>query len=341
MRKARLSLLALSATVAVLGFTARPAAATWWHHDPACTPDSVGSGSVEIVDDFSGSFWNFSVEYEVFDDDNCANPNPVTGSFTYVYTVTLVDEGPVPISLEELRVLIDEVGFVLDAGFITGGPGVAPSSVDVVDAGIDSVTAAFAPGDFTLGDTSLPIYVVSPYQPGNGTINLDVSAFQGSGPALVPAMLPESCPCTPFFWKLRALGWLWFDHFFPGQQFTDIKARAVELSQGYFTDEADLVGALFYWGFLNVERKAERELAAVLLNVAAGELFPGNTKCRLFSGTEIDLDGDEVGDLTVDGAIGQMITNIESGDWHLQYEAFALGNDINDGRNVLGAVRFH
>jgi hypothetical protein len=91
----------------------------------------------------------------------------VKGSFTYVYTVMLADQGPVPVSLNELRVLIDDVSYVLDAGTITGGPGIAPSSVVVANAPTSSVAATFAPGEFTLGDTSLPIYVISPYRPGS------------------------------------------------------------------------------------------------------------------------------------------------------------------------------
>jgi hypothetical protein len=325
----------------LVGFVPGQALATWWHHDPACDPDSVGSGTVQISDDISGAFWSFTVDFEVFDDDNCANPKPMAGSFTYVYTVTSTDQGPIPISLEEMRILLEDVSFVSEAGVITGGPGVAPTSVDTIDGITQSVSASFDPGDFTLGDTSLPIYVISPYRPGDGTIDLQVIPFTGSGPALVPAVLPEACPCNALFWKLRALNWWWVKQYFPGSQFDDVKARAVELSGGVFADEADLVSALFHWGFLSAKKRAEHQLAALVLNLAAGELYPGNTKCRIFSGTELDLDGDDVADSTVDEQLGVIITAIDSGDANQQNDAFQIALDINLGRTVIDAVTFH
>jgi len=331
----------LAAVMVLAGAWSAPAHATWWWwHSPECDPDSVGSGTVEISDSITGAFWTFGVNYEVFGADNCANPHPVSGSFTYVYTVSLTDQGPVPVSLESLRVRIDDVSYVLESGVITGGPGVAPTQVSVVGSPVSSVTATFDPGSLTLGTMSLPIFVVSPYRPGTGTIDVDVTLFSGSGPALVPKELPEACPCTISFWKLRALNWLWYLGYFPGQQFADIKARAVQLSEGYFANEAALMNALFYSGFLSIRRKAESQLAGVLLNVAAGQLFPGNTRCRLFPGTPIDLNDDGVGDQAVEEAITAIIADIQSGDWHLQYEAFALAEDINEGRNVIGAVSF-
>jgi hypothetical protein len=332
-------LLAAAATLAALA--PAPASATWWHKNPICTPDSVGGGTVEIADSLTGNFWTFQVDYEVYDSDNCANPVSVDGSFTYVYTVTLADQGPVPISLNQMRVLIDDANYILQSGVVTGGPGDAPTSVVVTPGANSSLTATFNPGTFVLGDTSLPIYAISPYRPGNGSVNLQANLFSGIGTALVPKQLPEACPCTAAFWKLRALNWLWYNHFFPGSQFEDIKDRAVVLSQGHFANESQLLSALFYAGFLSIERKAERELAALLLNVAAGELFPGNTRCRLFPGTQLDFNGDNVADGTVGGAIGQIITNIQSNNWNLQFEAFALAYDINDGRTVLGSASFH
>ncbi|MGH0037977.1 MAG: hypothetical protein ACQGVK_23345 [Myxococcota bacterium] len=325
----------------LVGFVPGQALATWWHHDPACDPDSVGSGAVEIVDDLTGAFWTFSVDFEVFSDDNCANPNPVAGSYTYVYTVTATDEGPVPVSLEEFRVLLDDVGFVSEAGVISGGPGVSPTSVDTVDGVEPQVAATFNTGDFTLGDTSLPIYIVSPYRPGDGIINLQVSLFAGSGPALVPAVLPEACPCSAFFWKLRALNWWWVKRYFPGSQFDDIKARAVELSGGVFADEGELVSALFQLGFFSAEKRAKRQLAALVLNLAAGELYPANTKCRIFPGTELDLDGDDVADSTVDEQLTAIIAGIDSGDSSQQNDAFKVALDINLGVTVIDAVSFH
>jgi len=325
--------------LALVGFSSAQASATWWHHDPTCDPDSVGSGTVEIADSVTGAFWTFSVDYEVFSDNNCANPVKVEGSFTYIYTVTLTDEGPVPINLDEFKVVLDGANFVLDTGYISGGPGVAPTSVVVEPDPFNTVAASF--DTFALGDTSLPIYLVSPFRPGDGSLNINANLFSGTSPAVVPSELPEPTPCSAFFWKLRSLNWWWVVKYFPGEQFDIVKTRAVELSGGFFADEGELVSALYYWGFLDAEKRARRQLAAVLLNVAAGEKYPANTKCRLFLGTPLDLDGDDVPDSTVDEAIGSIITGIESGDWNQQNDAFQLGLDINLGRNVVGAVCFH
>jgi hypothetical protein len=332
---------ALGVALALAALLPGVAQATWWYHQPSCTPDSIGSGSVQISDPLTGNFWTFDVSYEVFDDDNCANPKSVKGSFTYVYTVSLTDQGPVPVSLNELRVLIDDVSYVLDAGTITGGPGIAPASVQVTNAPTSSVAASFAAGEFTLGDSSLPIYVVSPYRPGSGQVNLAVSLFSGTGAAVVPTDLPDACPCTTSFWKLRALNWPFLGYAFPGSQFEDVKARAVALSGGYYSSKNDLSNALFTLSLLDVKKLARRELASLLLNVAGGELFPGNTRCRLFPGTPLDIDDDGVADSTVGEAIGEIIANLQSNDWFLMLEALQLATDINSGSNVIGAVHFN
>jgi hypothetical protein len=337
-----MKLAALALTLALTGLLPGAASATWWYHEPSCTPDSVNDGSIQISDPVSGNFWTFEVHYEVFDDDNCANPKSVKGSFTYVYTVTLTDQGvPFPISLNELRVLIDDVSYVADAGTITGGPGIAPTSVTVTNAPTTSVAATFATGDLTLGDSSLPIYIVSPYRPGSGAINLQVSLFSGTGPAVVPSELPDACPCTTSFWKLRALSWPFLGYAFPGSQFEDVKAKAVAISGGYYSSKSDLLNALFTLSLLDVKKLARRELSSLLLNVAGGELFPGNTRCRLFQGTQLDVDDDGVADSTVGEAIGEIIANLQSNDWFLMLEALQLATDINNGSNVIGAVHFN
>jgi hypothetical protein len=342
----KLRLFALVTVLSFVGLAPGTASAGgWWHLSPHCDPDSVGSGNVTISDSLTGNFWSFQVDYEVYAADNCANPKPVKGSFTYVYTVTFADQAPPPfpdVSLKELRVLIASAGYVVDAGYLTGGPGVAPRSVGVVSAPpANSVTASFNDGDLAVGDTSLPIYIVSPYQPGAGVVNLQVTAFAGDGAALVPNALPQSCPCTTTYWVLRSTGWIFFLADFPGAQLDQIKTRAVALSGGFFTSKTDLVNALLYPGLLDVKKKAKKELAALLMNVAAGDLFPGNTKCRLFLGTELDADGDGTADGTVGGAIGGIITEIQSNDFFQQLDALATAAQINNGQDVLGTTLFH
>ena len=67
------------ATALLVGALAAPAhAGGWWHFNPKCDPDSVGSGVVTITDTITGHFFSFDVDYEVFAADNCANPKPAT-----------------------------------------------------------------------------------------------------------------------------------------------------------------------------------------------------------------------------------------------------------------------
>ncbi|HTO54398.1 MAG TPA: hypothetical protein VMR50_13525 [Myxococcota bacterium] len=339
----KLRFLASLSALFVLGLTPLAASANgWWHVSPKCDPDSVGSGNVVISDSVTGSFWSFEVDYEVYSADNCANPKPVKGSFTYVYTVTFSDEGPIPnLSLQNLRVLVANSSYVLQAGYLTGGPGGAPASVDVATTPANSVTASFADGALSLGDTSLPIFVVSPYQPGAGVVNLQVTAFTGAGAALVPSALPQACPCTSSYWVLRNTGWIFFLADFPGAQLEQIKQRAVDLSGGFFTSKTDLFNSLIFPGILDVKKKAKKELAALLLNVAAGDLFPGNTKCRLFLGTQLDQDGDGTADGTVGDEIGVLISEIQSGDFVQQLDALSEAAQINNGQDVLGMTLFH
>jgi hypothetical protein len=332
------------ASLALAGWLVAGSAAAggWWHKSPACDPDSVGSGTVNIQDSVTGTFWSFEVDYEVFAADNCANPKAVSGSFTYVYTVTFADQGPIQgLSLQNLRVELASSSFVVSAGYLTGGPGVAPASVTVNTTPANNVTAAFNDGDLNVGDTSLPIYVVSPYQPGAGVVNLQVTAFTGSGAALVPAALPQACPCTTSYWNLRIALWPFFLHDFPGGQLDQIETKAVALSGGFFTSKNDLVAALLYPGLLDIRKKAKRELAAVLLNTAAGELFPANTTCRLFLGTQLDQDNDGTADSTVSAAIGQIVTEIQSNDLFTQLDALSMAAQINNGQDVLGLALFH
>src|SRR5262245_9474304 len=340
MKLRSLALATILSVVALLAGQAR--AGGCWHLSPKCDPDSVGSGVVTITDTITGTFFSFDVDYEVFAADNCANPKPVKGSFTYIYTVTFADEGPIPgLSLDELRVEIANAVYVVDAGYLTGGPGVAPTSVAVVNTPAKNVDATFAPGSLALGDSSLPIFVISPYQPGAGVVNLKASFLTGAGAALVPQALPQACPCTTSYWQLRVTGWPFFLLDFPGPQLDQVKQRAVDLSGGFFTSKTDLLNSLLYPGLLDVRKKARRELAALLMNVAAGELFPANTKCRLFLASELDQDGDGVADGTVSGAIGTIISEIQAGDLFSLLDALSMASQINSGQDVLGMALFH
>ena len=87
----------------------------------------------------------------------------------------------------------------------------------------------------------------------------------------------------------------------------------------------------------DVER-AKQQLAAVLLDIAAGLLYPANIQCRTFlgvNGTQIDTNGDGVADMTLEAALTLIESNILSGDPALQQAALELADDINNGVGVL------
>jgi hypothetical protein len=286
-----------------------------------------------------GPFGFYTVEksVEVFSDDNCGNPQPLNGSFTYVYTLT---NDPLSVlGIIGFSVPMPNQVALVDYGFIDGS-GVEPSTVT---ASPGQVSWTFAAPLLNPGEVTEKLFIVSPYQPGDATVTINGDAgLDVTATNIAPVELPEPCPCSAFFWKLRSTNWWWISHkWFPGDDFDAVKARAVDLSGGFFADETALTDALKYWGWCSPELRAKRQLAAMLLNVAAGELFPGNTKCRLFQGTEIDFDGDAVADSTVGAEIANVITLIDSGDASQQNDAFHIALDINLGRTVIGAVRFH
>lgn len=336
----------LKATVLIpaLALLVLPAAAgatgTHTHHHHCghteCDPDTVGSGSVTV----DGPFGAYTVvkDHEIYAADNCGNPNPVPGSFTYVYKISNDAGSSVGVTGYSIQV-VDAPNKVSDQGFIDGA-GVEPSAQSI---GANEVRWDFDAPLIAPGEMSEYVWMVSPYQPGSTDVTINGEFALDAGTQNIgPVELPEPAPCSAFFWKLRAQGWYWIaNKWFPGSDFDAIKARAVDLSGGYFVDEADLIDAVKKWGWLNAEKRARRQLAAVLLNVAAGELYPGNTKCRLFQGTELDFDGDEVADSTVGAEIGNIITGIESGDPNAQNDAFHVALDINLGRSVIGAASFH
>jgi hypothetical protein len=103
------------------------------------------------------------------------------------------------------------------------------------------------------------------------------------------------------------------------------------------------VAALTSNGPRDIEERAKQQLAALLLNIAAGNLYPSNTKCRLFvaeDGTQIDTDGDGIADISLEAALTLIESNILSGDPDLQHDAHQLADDINNGIGVLNSSMF-
>jgi serine protease AprX len=91
----------------------------------------------------------------------------------------------------------------------------------------------------------------------------------------------------------RSIGY-WRQQFWDpkAQKFTNseretLAKHAVQLSDGYFTDRNDLVDALNASGTMTAEARAARQFAALLLNLAAGDLSSSMSQNEGLSGDEI------------------------------------------------------
>jgi len=158
-----------------------------------------------------------------------------------------------------------------------------------------------------------------------------------------PVMAPPAVPCTIGFWKNRYVEKQGLEKFFPGSDFDAVVAEAVAISS-VFATEAELIEALTSKGTRDIETRARQQLAALLLNIAAGNLYSSNMKCRLFigeHGTQLDTTGDGLPDTNVEAALVLIESNILSGDDSLIHEAHALADDINNGVGVLNQAVFN
>jgi hypothetical protein len=159
------------------------------------------------------------------------------------------------------------------------------------------------------------------------------SLFWVVGGLRIPLEEPPDSPlaCTPGFWKNRAAGKQGLLKFFPGDDFAAVVAEAVALSNGVFAGAEELVAAVSNQGTPEVQ--ARRNLAALLLNLAAGNLFPGNGKCQLFEDNEIDENacGEE---LSVADALEAIFEDLGAGYF---VDASECADDINNNLGLVGA----
>ncbi len=135
--------------------------------------------------------------------------------------------------------------------------------------------------------------------------------------------------------------------FFPDTDFDAVVAQALTLSMGVFTSANfpsagcpnfdDLICALESKGNRSTEERARQQLAATLLNLAAGDLFPDNGKCVLFEENNITGDGNACGNnLTVGDGVADSKSGITSGDPQAQHDGLECLNDIN---NEIGVIQ--
>ncbi len=138
--------------------------------------------------------------------------------------------------------------------------------------------------------------------------------------------------CTIGFWNNRADTPLGQSHHFPDPQFGQVVAAAADLTSVF--DGSELVTALVRTGKRTQEQKAEQQLAALLLNLAAGDLFPDNQKCELFETNEIADNACVVG-ATVGEALAGILADLEAAAFE---QAKDCADDINNGIGVQQEV---
>ncbi len=301
-------------------------------------PDVQGS---QVFNEPNGAY-TATKNFEVYLPGNPSDPDPLAGNFTYIYTIT-----------NSVASFVCLIGFDLEAplGSVTNagalaGVGIAPSATSVgAVAGTDVVDWDFLLANgaciggvgIAPGQTSQQLVVHSIFGP--GTVNDNMASTDGefaldtpgtcTGPFVAPTTVGEPNPCTIGFWKNRAKGKKGLLKFFPDPQFDGLVTDAVALSGGLFANETELLTHLGSKGKRSIGERAKQQLAATLLNLAAGDLFPDNLKCALFEGNQIVTNacGDNI---TVAAAVSQALVDAV-GDEDAQHDAQECSDDINNG----------
>jgi len=276
---------------------------------------------------------------DVYLEGNPDDPFPGDGKNTYVYTLMNDALSPLPLVGFKVPYAPGSVG-AGDAGYIAGS-GVAPDSIEVDGAAAPGqVNFTFNAPNILAGQSSEALYIVSDYGPGAG--DQTIVSFDGAlafdtsseclGPVVPPEVTGEPLPCTIGYWKNRADGKQGTLQHFSDAEFDQIVSDAVALSGGLFTDSADLLANLTSKGHRSIEERGKQQLAATLLNLAAGTLLPDNQKCRLFDGNTITTNacGDS---LSVGDAVSQALIDI-AGDSEAQHSAHDCSDDINNGISI-------
>ncbi len=302
---------------------------------PLANAAVVDSGSTT----FAHTFYTGAKSYTIYTHDDPGNPQPgAAGEFTYVYTITN-DPGSF-VALIGFN-LDAPVGSVVSAGSIDDANLATPPPSGVINNNDGVLRWDWAdPNLIEPGQVADQLYVISTFGPGmvgdtiysvEGDFGSDV---QGTcvGPFVPPDDTGEALPCTIGFWKNRADGKNGTLQHFPDPDFDTVVTAAVALSGGLFVDEADLLSNLGSKGKRSIEERGKQQLAATLLNLAAGDLYPDNTKCKLFEGNSITTNacGDN---LSIADAVTQALIDI-AGDTDAQHSAQECSDDINNGIGV-------
>lgn len=255
--------------LALLLAAALAAPAAW------AAPDAEGSS---VLSEPNGAYEAVKA-VKVYSDGNPENPKPLAGHFTYVYTITNQPSSFICLIGFDVEV---PPGSVTEAGFLAGA-GVDPSATRV---GTAVVEWDFETPNVCPGDTTDQLYIQSPYSPGDvddTVVSVDGQyALSTPGACIGPVVAPPALPCTIGFWKNRAEGKKGLLQYFPDGDFDQVVSAAVARSGGIFADANALLGDLGSKGQRAMDQHARQQLAATLLNLAAGDRFPSNQKCKLF-----------------------------------------------------------
>jgi len=294
--------------------------------------------SVIFTEPDFGAFTGVKV-VEIYAEGNPDDPFPGDGKFTYIYTVMNDTTSLLPVIGLQIQIIPGcepaTIGFFTGTGVDPDPPGGAVAGAEVE---WNFTTTSIAPGA-----SSSKLYLTSQCGPSlvpDLIFSVDAEgAFFANGLCLGPAVLPmvetpgEAMPCTIGFWKNRADGKQGVLQFFPGADFNAVVTAAVALSGGVFTDEADLLANLQSQGKRSTLERAKQQLAAFVLNLAAGDLFPDNQKCKLFEGNNITTNACGNG-IKVGAALTLVIADVGSGDSQLENAALECSDDVNNGIGV-------
>jgi hypothetical protein len=298
-----------------------------WSPVPALAndlPDADQTSSVSVEDPTFGAFTALQ-HCAVWSPVNVANPCPDKTKYCYVYTIA--NEPSSSVDLIGYQTVVAS-GSVASAGSL-GAPGVAPTTTDTSNP--TEVRWTFTTPAIAAGLSSEHLYISSTRAPStqSATINGDF-ALDAPTTCLAPTtVVGEAMPCTIGFWKNRADGKKGTLQYFPDPEFDNLVSAAVALSGGIFTDSADLLAALTSTGPRSILERGEQQLAATLLNLAAGDAFPDNQKCKLFESNVIGSSacGSNV---SVGSALTSILTGLV-GDTAAQHAAHECADDINNG----------
>lgn len=232
---------------------------------------------------------------------------------TYVYTLTQLVSGDgggtipspgIPITEFEASVPFD---LVASAGFIPGA-GIAPTSTVVSPLNVVSWAfpdASSCPECLNQGQTSEQLFICSTASPGTRPDNVSTTAIilDAPGQCIVPLRAAGGPrPCSIGFWR----------NHHDDAPYNTLADTAAALSEGVFATGADLLAALDVFGnAMTITESADRQLAATLLNLAAGDLLdPAVTQCQLFEDNQIDANACGVAPLSIGDAVSESITKL-------------------------------